>query len=211
MIRRSLGYRAPASVSINLYKALIKPIIDYSAPVWAPFTKIQIESIERIKRNFARYTLHYPTINYKERCEYLNILPLSFRREMIDIKLHFKSLFVSDFSDIVASLSSDYKPDSRLRSNQNESLFYSRQVRTKTFKSFYSNRVVSIWNKLPTDLRQEQSLDGFVRKLNSFYYLTCLKFQNTFNCDNVCSWTSTCECQACAWYLDYHNQHVITQ
>ena len=40
-----------------------------------------------------------------------------------------------------------------------------------TFKSFSSNRVVSIWNRLPTDLRQEQSSDGFVRKLNSFYYL----------------------------------------
>ena len=70
---------------------------------------------------------------------------------MIDIKLHFKSLFVSDFSDIVASLLSDYKPDS-----QNGTLFYPRQVRTKTFKSFYSNRVVSIWNRISTDLRQEQ-------------------------------------------------------
>ena len=96
MIRRSLGYRAPASVSINLYKAIIEPIIEYSAPVWSPFTKIQIESIERIQRNFTRYALHYPTINYKERCEYLNILPLCFGREMIDIKLLFKSLFVSD-------------------------------------------------------------------------------------------------------------------
>ena len=136
MIRRLLGYRAPASVSINLYKALIQPIIEYSAPVWSPFTKIQIESIERIQRNFTRYALHYPTINYKERCEYSNILPLSFHREMIDIKLLFKSLFVSDFSDSVASLLSDYKLDSRLRLSQNGSLFYPRQVRTKTFKSF---------------------------------------------------------------------------
>ena len=55
MIRRSLGYRAPTSVSIKLYKALIQPIIEYSPPVWSPFTKIQIESIERIQRNFTRY------------------------------------------------------------------------------------------------------------------------------------------------------------
>ena len=89
----------------------------------------------------------------------------------IDIKLLFKSLFVSEFSDIVASLLSDYKPDCRLRSTQNGSLFYLWEVRTKTFTSFYSNRVVSTWNILPKDLCQEQSLDGFVRKLNSFYYL----------------------------------------
>ena len=142
-----------ASVSINLNKALIQPIIEYSAQVWSPFTKIQIESIEQIQRNFTRYAFHYLTIDYKERCG--------------------------------------------LRSCQNGSLFYPRNVRTKTFKSFYSNRVISIWNRLPTDLRQEQSLDGFVRKLNSFYYL---KFQTSFNCGNVCSWTSICGCQACAWY-----------
>ena len=81
MIRRSLGYRAPTSVSIKLYKALIQPIIEYSAPVWSPFTKIQIESIERIQINFIRYALHYPTIDYKQRCQLLHILPLSFPRE----------------------------------------------------------------------------------------------------------------------------------
>ena len=87
MIRRSLGYRAPTSVSNKLHKALIQPIIEYSLPVWSPFTKIQIESIEQIQRNFTTYALHYPTIDYKERCELLHILPLSFRREMMDIKL----------------------------------------------------------------------------------------------------------------------------
>ena len=194
MIRRSLGYRAPTSVSIKLYKALIQPIIEYSAPVWFPFTKIQIESIERIQRIFTRYALHYPTIDYKERCELLHILPLSFRREMMDIKLIFKSLFVSDFSNSVASLLRYYEPDRRLRSRQNGSLFYPRQVRTKSFKHFYSNRVVSIWNSLPKDLRQEQTMTSFVRQLNSFYYL---KFEASFNCDNVCTWTSNCGCQAC--------------
>ena len=58
---------------------------------------------------------------------------------MIDIKLLLNFLFVSDFSDIVASLLSDHKPDSRLRSSQNGSLFYPRQVRTKTFKFLFKS------------------------------------------------------------------------
>ena len=156
MIGRSLGYRASTSVSIKLYKALIQPNLEYSASVWSPFTKIQIESIEQIQRNFTRYALHNPTIDYKERCELLHILPLSFRREMMDIKLLLKSLFVSDFSNSVASLLRYYEPDRKLRSSQNGSLFYPRQVRTKPFKHLYFNRVVSIWNSLPKDLRQEQ-------------------------------------------------------
>ena len=86
----------------------------------------------------------------------------------MDIKLLFKSLFVSDFSNSVASLLRYYEPDRRLRSSQSGSLFYPRQVRTKTFKHFYSNRVVSIRNSLPKDLRQEQTMTSFVRQLNSF-------------------------------------------
>ena len=104
MIRRSLGYRAQTSVSIKLFIVLIQPIIEYSAAVWSPFTKIQIESIERIQRNFKRYALHYSTIDYKERCGLLHILPLSFRREMMVIKLLFRLLFVFNFSNSVASL-----------------------------------------------------------------------------------------------------------
>ena len=112
----------------------------------------------------------------------------------MDIKLPFKSLFVSDFSNSVSSLLKYYEPDRRLRSSQNGSLFYPREVRTKTFKHFHSNRVVSIWNNLPKDLRQERTMTSFVRQLNSFYYL---KFEDSFNCDNVCTWTSNCGCQAC--------------
>ena len=114
----------------------IQPIIEYSAPVWSPFTKIEIESIAKIQRNCTRYALHYLTIKYKERCEYLNIFLLSFWREITDIKLLFKLLFVSDFYTFlifVASQLRDYKPESRLWSSHNGPL----QGKTKTFKSFY--------------------------------------------------------------------------
>ena len=52
MIRRSLCYRAPTSVSI----------IEYSAPFWSPFTKVQIEYIERIQNLF--YQICLSLFNY---------------------------------------------------------------------------------------------------------------------------------------------------
>ena len=76
---------------------------------------------------------------------------------MMDIKLIFKSLFASDFSNSAASLLNCYEPDNRLRSSQNGSLFYPREVRTKMFQNVYSNQVVSIWISLSKDLRQEQT------------------------------------------------------
>ena len=108
--------------------------------------------------------------------------------KLTEIKLLVKSIFVSDFSNSVASFLSYYEPNRRLLSNQNGSLFYPRQVRTKTFKHLFSNRrVVSIWNSLPKDLHQEQTLTSFTgRQLNSYYYL---KIEDSFNCDNVCTYS----------------------
>ena len=74
-------------------------------------------------------------------------------------------------------------------------------------------RMVSIWNRLPTDLRQEQSLDGLVRKLNIFFYYY-LKFQNSFNCDKVCKYlwmTGVCVIFVCInSIITTFNMHAIS-
>ena len=76
MIKRTIGYKAPASVTIKLYKAVIKPIAEYASSVWSPFYKSHIELIEHIQRNFTRYVMHNPPLNYKERCANMDNLPL---------------------------------------------------------------------------------------------------------------------------------------
>ena len=53
-----------ASVTLKLLKALIRPKAEYSSPVWSPLYKSHIELIERIQRNFTRYAMHYPPLNY---------------------------------------------------------------------------------------------------------------------------------------------------
>ena len=73
MIRRAVGFKAPESVTLNMYKALIRPIAEYSSPLWSPFYKSHIESVERIQRDLPRYAMHYPLLDYKERCEIINL------------------------------------------------------------------------------------------------------------------------------------------
>ena len=127
MIRRAVGYKAPASVTLKLYKALIRPIGEYSSPVWSPFYKSHIELIGRIQRHFTRYAMHYPPLNYKNRCVDMNILPLSFRRRMAYNKLFFKSMFTTNFSNNISELVKTYIPKLRLRSNQKGLILESKQ------------------------------------------------------------------------------------
>ena len=60
IIRKAVGYNAPAAVTLNLYKALIRPIAEYSSPPWSPFYKSHIESVEQIQKKITRYAMYYP-------------------------------------------------------------------------------------------------------------------------------------------------------
>ena len=59
IIRKAVGYNAPAAVTLNLYKALIRLIAEYSSPPWSPFYKSHIESVEQIQKKITRYAMHY--------------------------------------------------------------------------------------------------------------------------------------------------------
>ena len=48
------------TIKDRLYKAMVKPIIEYAAVVWAPHTKRDIDMIERTQRQAARFV----TSNY---------------------------------------------------------------------------------------------------------------------------------------------------
>jgi hypothetical protein len=51
-----------------------------------------MKSIESIQRAATRYILGYPNMNYTERSVKLCILPLSYRREILDLNIFHKSL-----------------------------------------------------------------------------------------------------------------------
>ena len=72
MFRRSLGYNAPTSVFLNLYKTLVSRFAVYYSPVWSPQGKMHLQASERIQRDFTKFALHYPNFSYKERCSLLD-------------------------------------------------------------------------------------------------------------------------------------------
>ena len=123
-------------------------------------------------------------LSYKERCEIMNLLPLSFRREMADIKLLYKSMYKTNFSNNVSELVKTYTPNPRLRSSRKGLLLQPQQLRTETYKGFHTNRIVTLWNQLPPTLRVDQSFSIFVHELEVFY---SKKFKDTFMCNKVCS------------------------
>ena len=48
-------YSCPMSTKINCYKALVKPVLDYAATVWSPYTQKDINMVEQVQRRAARF------------------------------------------------------------------------------------------------------------------------------------------------------------
>jgi hypothetical protein len=102
MIKRAVGYKAPPIVSSRLYQSLTRSIVEYCSPVWSPHQIIDIKKLERVQRSMTRFILHYPNQSYQQRCSNLEILPLSYRREINDLTFFFKC--VHDLCDLFLPL-----------------------------------------------------------------------------------------------------------
>ena len=54
-LRRNLAF-APRSTKEIAYKTLVRPKLEYAAPIWSPHSKLQNNQIEIVQRTAARWT-----------------------------------------------------------------------------------------------------------------------------------------------------------
>ena len=66
-------------------------------------------------------------------------------------------------------------------------------VRTECFKRHFFNRIVPLWNALPRQLRDANSIYNFKRKLVMHYGNLVIDIDT----DNICTWSGACRCHSC--------------
>ena len=67
-----------------LYKSLVRLQLEYASQVWFPYTKEKIKALERVQRGATKFILTCD-LTYPERLAKLGLLPLEFRREVLDL------------------------------------------------------------------------------------------------------------------------------
>ena len=68
-MRRNVNH-CPISVRSHCYKSLVRPILEYASPIWAPHLQSDICAIEKIQSSATRYTMN----NYSWRSSVTNML-----------------------------------------------------------------------------------------------------------------------------------------
>ena len=134
-----------AHTLIVLYKALVRPILEYCSEVWSPYLIKDIKTLKRVQRRFTRFLPCLRDLSYEDRLCHLGIESLYARRLRFDLLMVYKILH--GIVNVDPSLFFKRSTDSRTRGhNYKISMFYSR---LDTRKHFFSSRVIPLWNSLP--------------------------------------------------------------
>ena len=94
IIRRTFTFLNKITL-LNLYKALVRPHLEYGNEIWFPLLKMQSAAIEKVQRRTTKLLREVCTLNYKDRMVSLALPSLKYHRlrgDIIDIITVYKLL-----------------------------------------------------------------------------------------------------------------------
>ena len=160
-IARNFEYKSK-NIIIPLYKALVRPHLEYAVQFWSPYLKKDIDKIERIQRRATKLIPELRGKSYEQRLRELDIHSLETRRlrgKLIEVfkilnkfdNIDYKQFFRYDFNDITRS--NGYKLSHK-------------RFQTNIAKNFFSYDVISKWNSLSYEIVNSNNIDLFKKKLD---------------------------------------------
>lgn len=160
-VLRTVVSRSP-EVMLQIYKTFIRPHLEYCVQLWSPLPSHGnwglIMSIENVQRQFTRAIDGVGLLTYKNRLKKLGLTTLLERRARGDLIETFRILSgIADYGSSLIKLS---------HSGRN---LISRPGDQNTFKySFFSRRVIYYWNKLPSDIKNAETVNQFKNRVDKF-------------------------------------------
>jgi len=162
MIRRQFQNLDKASFLI-LYKGFIRPHLEYAVQAWSPYLKKDIEHLEKVQRKATKLVQGLASMSYEKRLEALKLTSLEKRRLRGDLIEVFKLVTGKENIDCTRLLQLD---DSVYDTRGHRFKLKKHRSRLDIRKNFFSNRVVSHWNSLPSHIVEAESVLTFKKRLD---------------------------------------------
>ena len=165
-IARNLVLR-DRNVMIAIYKALIRPHLEYCVQLWNPIAEhgnwSLVLELEGVQRRFTRLIDEVGTLPYSQRLEILKLTTLAERRNRGDLIEAFKAIKeISNLGNIFNISRSGLNLVSNPRVSKGNS-----KVKNLS-RRFLSERVISFWNKLPLSVKISDTVNSFKVSLENF-------------------------------------------
>ena len=175
IIKRTFEYM-DKDIFCKVFKALVRPHLEYANQVWAPHLKKHKEAIENVQRRATKLVPGLFDLTYKERLQMLNLPSLAYRRIRGDMIEVFKLVHPELGYD--TSLE-PLLPINTRTSRGNKFKLFHRRSRIDTRKYSFSIRVTKMWNDLPDNVVCAPSVKSFEKRLDEYWKDQEIRFDHT--------------------------------
>jgi len=150
-------------VLVPLFKALVRPVLEYVNTVWDSSFKTQIKLLEDVQRKYTKHILEVKKLPYEKRLERLNLPSLEFRRFRGDLIQVYKIVHKHYDRRSVNNLFT-FSQDTRLRGHSYKITKFI--TRKRQYQHFFTNRIVNKWNGLSQDTVSSKSINIFKNNID---------------------------------------------
>lgn len=163
-LRRTLG-NSTKEIKLLAYKTYVRPLLEYAAPVWDPYTQTNIDKLERVQRKASRFIFN----SYSWRTspssllEAANLEKLQTRRQRDKLKL-----FYLIYHDKLGIDKANYITmiDRRQTRSYHQKKVKDFACRTNVFKYSFFPQTTATWNSLPQSTVECPTVEAFTKQLS---------------------------------------------
>jgi len=153
-----------SEVMLQLYKVLVRPHLEYCVQFWSPYLRKDILALEGVQRRFTRLIPELRGLAYEERLSRLGLYSLEFRRMRGDLIETYK--IMKGIDKIEAGKLFPLAGETRTRGHSLK--IRGSRFRTELRRNFFTQRVVNLWNSLPSEAVEATSLNVFKARIDKF-------------------------------------------
>ncbi len=163
MIKRNLVSRNK-DIIVKLYKALVRPKLDYCIQAWRPYLKKDIDKLEKVQRRATKIISECRGLSYVDRLKVTGLTSLDERRDrgdMIEVFKTIRGLNKVDYRQFF-----EFSGNTRTRGHTFK--LAKNRSRLDCRKNYFSCRVVNKWNKLPQFIVDAESVNSFKNRYDAW-------------------------------------------
>ena len=165
MISRNITCKNKNIVT-RLYKALVRPKLEFCVQAWRPYLRKDIDKIERVQHRATKMIAEWQGLSYEDRLKVTHLTTLEDRRVRGDMIEVYKIL--RGVSRVNSGIWFQWSANSRTRGHRFKLAKF--RSRLDIRKNFFSQRVVNIWNKLPEAVVEADSVNSFKNKYDRYIH-----------------------------------------
>ena len=163
VIRRTFDFLTE-DVFVQLFKSLIRPILEYGNSVWQPYSKALCQEVEDVQRRSTKLLASLKDLPYPKRLAKLRLPSLEHRRKRGDLIELYK---------YVHNIYQCENPKFQVNSNRitrGHSLRLEKgHHRLNLRGNYFTMRAINLWNDLPEEVASAPSVNAFKSRLDNHW------------------------------------------